>query len=272
MKLAAAAIMIRSRPTAARGISLLESARDSARDDTAKLNIALALLVGYGSVDDYAKQFAIASDLGRQFPESKSAFFTQLFDLLALRRFDEADKIVADRLQRMPGDLDAMRGAVRVATAREDYTKAHDLGQKVIDAGKAEAGDYNNIAWTSLYTGHVAPADIDDALKSSQLNQNNSSTLHTLGCVYAAVGKTKEAREVLIQSMDLLDLDEPDSNYWYAFGRIAEEYGEREFAIADYNRVTKPEKPYEIPDSSYQLAQMRLEALHASSSATAPAK
>jgi hypothetical protein len=40
--------------------------------------------------------------------------------------------------------------------------------------------------------------------------------------------------------MDALNLDEPDENYWYAFGRIAEQYGEHDAAIANYARVTKP--------------------------------
>jgi len=38
--------------------------------------------------------------------------------------------------------------------------------------------------------------------------------------VYAEIGKTKEAREILIQAMDLLNLDEPESNYWYGSGGL----------------------------------------------------
>ena len=64
--------------------------------------------------------------------------------------------------------------------------------------------------------------------------------------------------------MDALNLDEPDENYWYAFGRIAEQYGERDVAIADYNRVSKPKQPFQIPTSSYRLAQMHLQDLHSS--------
>jgi hypothetical protein len=75
------------------------------------------------------------------------------------------------------------------------------------------------------------------------------------------MGKTKEAREVLIQAMDLLNLDEPDDNYWYAFGRIAEQYGEHEVALADYSRVSKPKQAQEIPDSTFDLAQIRLRVL-----------
>jgi len=67
--------------------------------------------------------------------------------------------------------------------------------------------------------------------------------------------------------MDDLNLDEPNDDYWYAFGRIAEQYGEREIAIADYRKLEKPKEGLAIPTSSYQLAQMRLKALNSDGSA-----
>ncbi len=79
--------------------------------------------------------------------------------------------------------------------------------------------------------------------------------------MYVEVGKTKEAREVLVQAMDEMNLDEPDDNYWYAFGRIAEQYGEKETAIHIYHLVEKPKQAVGVPGSSYQLAQMRLAAI-----------
>ena len=66
---------------------------------------------------------------------------------------------------------------------------------------------------------------------------------------------------MLVQAMDSLNLDEPNDNYWYAFGRIAEQYGERATALAIYARVAKPERSEEIGYSSYHLAQVRLQAL-----------
>jgi len=63
--------------------------------------------------------------------------------------------------------------------------------------------------------------------------------------------------------MDDLNLDEPNDVYWYAFGRIAEQYGEREIAITDYRKLEKPKEPLAIPTSTYRLAQMRLKALNA---------
>ena len=176
-------------------------------------------------------------------------------------RFEEADRVVADRLKRIPDDVFAMRTLVWIAIARGDYVQAHALDQNIIDGGKAEPQDLNSISWHSLFVGKVEATDIEDALKAAQLSGNNTSILHTLGCVYAEVGKTKEAREVLIQAMDDLNLDEPDENYWYAFGRIAEQYGERDAALANYARVTKPKRAVEIPDSTYYLAQVRLRSL-----------
>jgi tetratricopeptide (TPR) repeat protein len=94
------------------------------------------------------------------------------------------------------------------------------------------------------------------------LDPNDPHALHTLGCVYAAAGKPKEAREVLPQGMDLDHLNEPNPDYWYALGLIAEQYGLREIAISDYAKVIKPQDALKVPDSSYHLAQTRTKALH----------
>lgn len=250
-----------TKETAARGIAVLEGAKNSASSEAEKLNIALALLVGYNNLEEYGKALAICDDLARQYPESRRMFINQSFYLCALGRFEENDRLAEDRLGRVAGDIDAMHALVRGAILRGDYGKARTLSQKVLAEGRAESWDLNNIAWLSLFVGKVESADVEGALKAAQLSQNNAAMLHTVGCVYAEVGKTKEAREVLLQAMDSLNLDEPDANFWYAFGRIAEQYGERDAAIADYTRVAKPKWPTEIPDSSYQLAQIRLKAM-----------
>jgi tetratricopeptide (TPR) repeat protein len=261
MKLAAASIVAGYKQTAPQGLTVLEAARDSARTDAEKLNISLALLSGYDRLDEYDKALTVAAELAREYPESERMFYNQSFDLRALGRSEEADTLAAARLKRIPDDPAAMRVLVYDATARGDYGRAHALAHDILDKGKAEAQDLNNVAWHSLFTGKVEPSDIEDALKGAQLGNNSANILHTLGCVYAEVGKTKEAREVLIQAMDVLNLDEPDENYWYAFGRIAEQYGERDAALANYARVTKPKTSVEIPESTYYLAQVRIQAL-----------
>lgn len=273
MKLAAAAILAQTKETAEKGIPILETALGTEKNETDKLNLQLALLNGYSSLEDYGRLHGIASVLLKQYPESKRIFFYEQFALLGLGKFQEADALAEDRLKRMPDDIDAMRALVHSATAREDYALAHERDRSIAEAGKEEASDLNGLAWLSLFTGKVTDADVDSAVKAARTSQNsNAAILHTLGCIYAETGKTKEAREVLIQGMDLLSLDEPNPIYWYAFGRIAEQYGEREIAKADYARVTKPREAMQIPESSYRLAQNRLKALQGTAANESPAK
>ncbi|HEY4841983.1 MAG TPA: DUF3857 domain-containing protein [Terriglobales bacterium] len=266
IKLAAASILTTFKETAARGLAILEPARESAHSDAERVNVLLALLNGYNSLDDHDRALSVSRDLARLYPDSESAFVSQAFNLRALGRLEEADRLATERLKRFPGEAVAMRTLIMNATSRGDYIKAHAVAQNIVNGGKAEVEDLNLTAWVSLFTGKVESSDIDDALRAGDLSRKRPGILHTLGCIYAEVGKTKEAREVLVQSMDATGLDEPNADYWYAFGRIAEQYGERDAALADYARVTKPREAVEIPDSTYRLAQIRIEALRGETS------
>jgi len=100
------------------------------------------------------------------------------------------------------------------------------------------------------------------------MEHDSPAILHTLACLYAETGKTKEAHDLLLRAMDELNLDEPNDDYWYAFGRIAEQLGELDVAIADYRKLEKPKIAMAIPTSTYQLAQNRLNAMRAAGAAT----
>ncbi len=259
MKVAAASLLVQTKPTAKKGIAILERARSTASTDDEKLNIDLALLKGYSVTGDYTRALPIASRLVKQNPESKVLFLSHAFALQGLAQWSELDHIAEERLSRKPQDLDAMRLLVASSEGRGDFKLARSLDRKIQASGKAEQLDLNNLAWDSLFTGSVDDADVEAAVKAAQMGQDSPYVLHTLGCVYAEVGKTQEARELLLQGMDKLDLEAPDSDYWYAFGRIAEQYGQRDIAISLYSRVTEPKEPNLHPASSYRLAQMRME-------------
>ena len=261
MKLVAASILTQSKPEAAQGIAILEAASDSAGNDAQKVNVALALITGYNFVEAFDKGVALSELLAAQYPDSKRIFLNEVYDLTSLGRFDEVDKLARARLKRIPEDQTAKQVISRNASARGDYSEARRLSQEMRDEGNAQPADLNNIAWYALFTGKIEPSDLEDALKAAQLSEKAAYALHTLGCVYAATGKTKEAREVFLQSMDSLNLDQPDGSYWLAFGLIAEQYGERDLALADYARVEKPQAAYALPDSAFRLAQIRSQAL-----------
>jgi hypothetical protein len=50
----------------------------------------------------------------------------------------------------------------------------------------------------------------------------------------------------------------PNDEYWYAFGRIAKEFGENQIAETEYKKLKKPKEESSLPTSTYTLAQKRL--------------
>jgi transglutaminase-like putative cysteine protease/Flp pilus assembly protein TadD len=268
MTLAAAALMAGTKPTAAQGVKLLEDARAGATTNREKINIEIALAEGYGELEDFTKLLVVASDLVKEVPESRSAFMTNVEALIGLKRYDEALALADTRLKLLDGDADALQAKMQIEASRANYLAARGWVQKLIDQGKENASLLNSMAWFALYTGKVDQTDVATATKATQMDQNSPAILHTLACVYAETGKTKEAHDLLLRAMDELNLDEPDDDYWYAFGRIAEQYGERVVAISDYRKLAKPKDAMLIPTSSYQLAQNRAKAMSSEEIAT----
>ena len=117
-------------------------------------------------------------------------------------------------------------------------------------------GDQNNVAWISLFFDRDGGPDLEAATRASQ--QNNGPAMHTLACVYAEMGKAREARDLLIQAMTLRNLSKPDESTWYGFGRIAELYGERDIALASYSKLHAGPIPAADYQSTFTLAQRRL--------------
>jgi tetratricopeptide (TPR) repeat protein len=100
--------------------------------------------------------------------------------------------------------------------------------------------------------------DDDLALMQRAISTDKNSSfneIHTLACLYADVGKTKEARELLLRAMDVGGLSEPNEAVWLGFGRIAEQYGLNDLALSLYQRVNQA--PPSFPSSNFSLAQMR---------------
>ncbi len=263
MKLAAAAIMVGTKPTVVQGVAILEEARKDASTDREKTNIQLALADGYFLQDNFAGLLETSAALLKQFPESRQAFIYNMQALMGLGRHDQAIALADERLKLLENDQDALLMKMETEANRSNFVAARGWAQKLIDQGKENAGLLNNIAWYALFTGKVEDADIATAIKSTQMAKDNPSILHTLACLYAEVGRTKEAHDLLLRGMDDMNLDEPNDAYWYAFGRVAEQYGEREIAIADYRKLEKPKRALEIPTSTYRLAQTRLKVLGA---------
>jgi len=267
MKLAAAAILVGDDPTRAQGVAILEDALKNPSSEREKTNIQLSLAYAYNWMDNFPGLLNLSSELLKQFPESRQAFIYNMIALMDMDRHDEAIALADERLKLLENDSEALHSKIETEIMSSNYAAARGWGQKLINQGREDADLLNHFAWYALFTGKVEDADIAAAIKSTQLAKDNPSILHTLACLYAEVGRTKEAYDLLLRGMDEMDQDEPDDDYWYAFGRIAEQYGERDIAIADYRKLEKPKRARYIPSSTYRLAQMRLKILGADQAA-----
>ncbi len=179
-----------------------------------------------------------------------------------LQRWDDAKKLIANRLERDPNDLVGIRMAADIAMFSGDFDSAIRHGKRVVQLGKAHLGDLNNLAWTYLLAGSSNAEALDVARRAvSAVNGNDFSVLHTLASLYAEAGKTSEAREVILKAMDAGGQDEPDESSWYVFGRIAEQYEIRQDAISAYKRLKRPEDT-RVAASTWSLAQRRLAVLN----------
>ena len=173
--------------------------------------------------------------------------------------------LLAPRLQKKPDNHDLLSQQVRAYEIARDFKAAQAAQQKVLDSGKATASDYNSYAWLGLFHNDFGDDITKAAQQSAQMLKNsNFAVLHTLACIYAAQGKTTEAREVLQQAMDADDKVDPNSSVWYALGLIYEQYGAKSAALDAYNRVQAHElddHTFVDPVATYILAQDRIHAL-----------
>jgi tetratricopeptide (TPR) repeat protein len=171
---------------------------------------------------------------------------------------------VAQRLAKLPDDLPGLRASAAIAESISEFTQARSILRGIIDKNRATMNDFNQYTWLALFGGgKVSDEDVAILQRAITADRNSSfAEIHTLACLYADQGKTKDARELLLRAMSSGGLDKPDSNIWYGFGRIAEQYGLTDVANLFYTRVEKGEDD-DMPTSTFSLAQQRRKLLAA---------
>ncbi len=257
--LLAAAALTAASPHAARAIPTLEMAHGKTKDPAQKRILEHALALGHANAGDQQKQLHSARSLSRDLPESRVARDLVLGALWELKRYSDYVRELQQILPRADeGEKpDLLRRLASARIAQRRFQAARKINRDLIQSGKANVHVYSNQAWLGLFIG-VQAEDLDHALKAVQMKRSASS-LHTLACVYADLGRIDEARRTLKQLMDyrkdhvLIPVD------WYIVGRMVEQLALPQVARDAYGKVKKPESPW--PTSTYALAQSRLKAL-----------
>jgi Flp pilus assembly protein TadD len=263
IRLAAAALAAGS-DAKKESVPLLLAARGAATDEQKKW-IDVALL--YAAVGD-TQTFAEAGErLAKSNPDSAFAFTSWTLGLVRSGKIAEAEAAAKQRLERSPRNREALEMLINLAAQRHDYDAAAAYAKRVLDELTPLDNDYNEAAWIALFNGKELDKAIENAQRATTgSGRGAAASLHTLAALYAERGKNLEARQALVQSLERRIADTLSPNDWYVVGRIAENYGVPEAAVAAYKRVEKPGADgtpgIEQPLSSWELSQRRLAALN----------
>jgi tetratricopeptide (TPR) repeat protein len=246
--------------------ALLEELRAKTESDATKTIIDRALAHAYVDAREWEKALPPARRLFAQYPDSETAFMSLIKTLSFSGKNAEAETLAKERLAKLPKDRAALRALVLNATNAHDYAAADQYALQILGETTPERDDYERAAWCGILTGHLERAleNARNATNSGNLPTNSKRdkdagpAFRTLAVVFAESGKTLEARQALLNSIDQRVSDRPTPDDYYVLGRIAETYGVRDAALAAYKRVQEKGTPGE---QWKELAEQRMKGL-----------
>jgi tetratricopeptide (TPR) repeat protein/transglutaminase-like putative cysteine protease len=254
----AAASLINEKGTD-KALAALLAAREKATAEQTKW-IDLAIAGASGKLKEWKTNIAAGERLFTAYPDSETAMVIYATGLSFGGRAAEAQTIVSKWLEKQPKNAPALRMLTSVAAKTHDYGAAARYAEQIIDKLTPTSEDYNNAAWFEMFAGDLAHA-LDNARRATNDDKATSAAaLHTLATVYAETGKNVEARDALLRTLDRAQREQPSSSDWYVLGRLAENYGVADAALAAYKRVEDKEQD-EGGGTVFELAQKRLAAM-----------
>jgi tetratricopeptide (TPR) repeat protein len=263
----ASASLIAHRPNVAALLPAIAARGDhwtpaQGKPDLTDLNLVLA--TGYVSVGDGPKAKAAAEALLKDWPDSVTALRLAGSAYALDHDWAAWNSLLDAHLAKHPNDRELLWERARAAQTQGDFAGAGKFLHTVLDGGQATISDYNFYSWNALFEKSVDADAIQAAQQANSLSNNSSfAVLHTLACLYAAQAKTTEAKQVLLQAMDAAGLGQPNSEVWFGFGALYEQYGVADAAVEAFRKVKKPEGTI-FPTDTYVLAQAHLKELKAS--------
>lgn len=195
------------------------------------------------------------------YPQSAMALQVSISALGNLKRYAEAEALLAERLRKNANDEEALRAGINLALIKASHAEMLANGKKLIEIGEADVNDYNNLAWGVFAEKGAVDEALQFALKGASTQKLHFGLLHTLAAIYAGAGKMSEAREYLVQAMETAKLEQPNSECNFVLGEIAEGLGMKDAALALYAKLKLEAGDDDSAYGSRALAAKRVAAL-----------
>lgn len=259
----AAAVLVASSSRALEVTPLLLQGLQSADDPSSKSRFTLAYGLACLRSGKFSQALNSALDLARVYPDSITASTLVLQAFAGKSDWKQYESFARQRLEKNPDEPTYSRALAENAGLQGRFDEAESRYHDIALSSKGGVQDWNGFGWNALMAGKVTLTKILELQRvlnvgESQPQQAYPEALHTLAAMYSDVGKTKEAREIIFAAMDSWHIDEPNEACWLVLGRIAEQLGVRDSALADYRRIGRPQLKFQEKQSSYYLAQQRI--------------
>ena len=248
----------------------LRSMREQAPEGAVRTALTLSLAVGALAEERLEEVEALGRELLRTHPTSDAAFGLVGEALERQRKWAALAELGDERLSRSPGDILGMRARARSAAELGQGELAETWYRKVVASPRAEGRDYNNFAWSFALAQRASEEAVDLARRSIERDDEPGPNLHTLATLLAELGHVGEAREAILAGLEAGDHEEPTPEHWYVFGRIAEQMGEHDAAVAAYGRV-RAERQDDDEPACAPMARRRLAAIRSGGAGARPA-
>jgi tetratricopeptide (TPR) repeat protein len=258
IELAAAALAAGT--DAARVIPILAACKPTTTDGQLACDWVLSDLyrdaARWSDLADHAREWA--KRVPGQAPMPVAA---QALALARLGSVDEAERLLADAVAKQPDNSMLRFSYADVALANGRLAEAIRRLEPLLAQPSPHSSVLNNVAWLKMVEGSDLPGAAALARQGVNQTPNEPHVLNTLAAIEAELGELADARKHLQQSARAKDDVRPTDADLYVHGRILEQIGLTDDAIAVYRRLKPPTAAGAFVPEPTDLAARRLKAL-----------
>ncbi|HTR53232.1 MAG TPA: DUF3857 domain-containing protein [Kofleriaceae bacterium] len=229
-----------------------------------KLACGMMMLEIYAHKSHWNELLDFGKDWAAQLPKPLENFtvLTDVHALLQLGKPDDAEREVAAALARAPDDTMVLIAALELEARRHHYDVAIAHGDAMLKHPDAGAIHQNLVAWLKAIAHVDLPGALASARQATRDKEHEAAALNTVAVVELESGDLKAAKADEYKAIEAAQTPAPPDSAWYLFGRLYEQLGLPDDAIAAYRRLPPPKETEPLP-TSYELARERLKALGA---------